>query len=135
MMERHGEEHPARGPQRGGAGGGERAILGLAGQRSVDAVLQHLVAAARELVGATYAALGTPDAKGDGFARFITAGMSDDLIDAIGSLPRTHGLLGSLLVDPSPYRSDDVGRVCSRRGRRPRRGHPRRGHRRRGHRR
>ncbi|MDQ3306037.1 MAG: GAF domain-containing protein, partial [Actinomycetota bacterium] len=84
------------------------AILGLAGPRSVDAVLQHLVIAARDLVGATYAALGTADAEGDGFSRFITAGMSDELIDAIGPLPRTHGLLGSLLVDPTPYRSEDV---------------------------
>ncbi len=84
------------------------AILGVAGERSVDAVLQHLVGAARDLVGATYAALGTPDAEGDGFGRFLTAGMSDELIDAIGPLPRTHGLLGSLLADPTPYRSDDV---------------------------
>ncbi len=84
------------------------AILGVAGERSVEAVLQHLVCAARDLVGATYAALGTPDAEGDGFSRFITAGMSDELVDAIGPLPRTHGLLGSLLVDPTPYRSDDV---------------------------
>ncbi len=84
------------------------AILGVAGEGSVEAVLQHLVGAARDLVGATYAALGTPDAEGDGFSRFITAGMSDDLIDAIGPLPRTHGLLGSLLVDPVPYRSEDV---------------------------
>jgi hypothetical protein len=66
------------------------------------------VPAARDLVGATYAALGTADAEGDGFSRFITAGMSDELIDAIGPLPRTHGLLGSLLVDPTPYRSEDV---------------------------
>lgn len=84
------------------------AILGVAGERSVEAVLQHLVIAARELAGARYAALGIPDADGDGFARFLTAGMDDDLIDAIGPLPRTHGLLGSLLVEAAPYRSDDV---------------------------
>ncbi|HEV2071204.1 MAG TPA: GAF domain-containing sensor histidine kinase [Acidimicrobiales bacterium] len=84
-------------------------ILGVAGERSVQAVLQRLVAAARDLAGARYAALGIPDAEGDGFSAFLTAGMSDEMIDAIGPLPRTHGLLGSLLVDPMPYRSDDVG--------------------------
>ncbi len=84
------------------------AILGVAGERSVDAVLQRLVVAARALAGARYAALGTPDAEGDGFSAFITSGMSDELIDAIGPLPRTHGLLGSLLVDPRPYRTLDV---------------------------
>ena len=84
------------------------AILGLAGERSVRAVLQRLVGAARDLVGARYAALGTPDAEGDGFSAFLTAGMSDELIDAIGPLPRTHGLLGTLLVDPNPFRTSDV---------------------------
>ena len=85
------------------------AILGVAGERSVEAVLHRLVAAARDLAGARYAALGIADADGDGFSVFITAGMSDELIDSIGPLPRTHGLLGSLLVDPVPFRSDDVG--------------------------
>jgi signal transduction histidine kinase len=84
------------------------AILGVAGEHSVEAVLQRLVVAARDLAGARYAALGTPDAEGDGFSAFLTAGMSDELIDAIGPLPRTHGLLGSLLVDPRPYRTNDV---------------------------
>jgi signal transduction histidine kinase len=84
------------------------AILGVAGERSVEAVLQRLVTAARDLAGARYAALGTADAEGDGFSAFLTAGMSDELIDAIGPLPRTHGLLGTLLVDPHPYRTDDV---------------------------
>lgn len=84
------------------------AVLGVAGERSVDAVLQRLVGAARELVGARYAALGVPDAEGTGFSRFITAGMSDELIEAIGPLPRAHGLLGTLLVSPNPYRTEDV---------------------------
>lgn len=84
------------------------AILGVAGERSVEAVLVRLVTAARELAGARYTALGVPDEEGTGFSRFITAGMSDQLIEAIGPLPRTHGLLGSLLASTSPYRTDDV---------------------------
>lgn len=84
------------------------AVLGVAGELSVEAVLSHLVAAARELVGARYAALGVPDEEGTGFSRFITSGMSDELVEAIGPLPRTHGLLGSLLADPTPLRTDDV---------------------------
>ena len=59
-------------------------------------MLQKLVDAARELVDARYAALGVPDGEG-GFAQFITSGMSDELIAAIGPLPRTHGLLGAML--------------------------------------
>ncbi|MBA2530228.1 MAG: GAF domain-containing sensor histidine kinase [Euzebyales bacterium] len=83
-------------------------VLAIAGELSLEPVLRKLVTAARELVGARYAALGIPDADGTGFARFITAGMSDELIDAIGPLPRTHGLLGAMLTDPAPLRTDDI---------------------------
>jgi signal transduction histidine kinase len=59
-------------------------------------------------VSAQYAAVGVPDDDGSGFAQFIHAGMSDELVEQIGPLPRTHGLLGSLLADPKPFRTDDV---------------------------
>src|ERR671910_505957 len=45
---------------------------------------------------------------GDEFARFITVGMSDELIEQLGPLPRTHGLLDAMLTDPSPYRTADI---------------------------
>jgi signal transduction histidine kinase len=82
-------------------------VLALAAEREVEPVLQRLVHAARELGGARYAALGVPDGEG-AFARFITSGMSDKLIAAMGPLPRTHGLLGAMLESPEPYRTDDV---------------------------
>ncbi len=85
------------------------AVLGVAGDLSVHTVLERLVHAARTLVSARYAAVGVPDDDGTGFAQFIHAGMSDELVDRIGPLPRTHGLLGSLLSDPEPLRTHDVG--------------------------
>ncbi|HEY0400141.1 MAG TPA: GAF domain-containing sensor histidine kinase [Acidimicrobiia bacterium] len=84
------------------------AVLGLAGEPSLEPVLERLVQAVRDLVGARYAALGIPDEEGTGFDHFITSGMSDELIDAIGPLPRTHGLLAAMLTDPEPYRTDDI---------------------------
>jgi signal transduction histidine kinase len=84
------------------------ALLGIAGDLRTDAVLQRLVEAARGLAGARYAALGVPDEDGDGFSRWISAGLTDDEIDAIGPLPRTHGLLGAALHDPAPFTSPDV---------------------------
>ena len=84
------------------------ALLGIAGDLRSDAVLERLVDAARGLAGATYAALGVPDDEGDGFSRWISAGLTDAEIDAIGPLPRTHGLLGAALYDPEPFRSEDV---------------------------
>ncbi len=34
--------------------------------------------------------------------------MSDELVAAMGPLPRTHGMLGAVLVAPGPYRTDDI---------------------------
>lgn len=83
------------------------ALIGAAGDLSLDAVLEQLVRAARQLVGARYAALGVPDEDG-GFSQFITDGMDDELIESLGPLPRTHGLLGAMLTSPVPYRTLDV---------------------------
>lgn len=77
---------------------------------SLERVLEQLAASARELVGARYAAIGIPEPEGDEFARFVTVGMSDELIARLGPLPRTHGLLDAMLVDPSPYRTPDITR-------------------------
>src|SRR3954465_2855145 len=82
-------------------------VLAIASEHEVEPVLQRLVHSARELAGARYAALGIPD--GDGaFASFITSGMSDELIAAMGPLPRTHGMLGAMLASPEPHRTDDI---------------------------
>jgi signal transduction histidine kinase len=83
------------------------AVLAVASQLSVEQVLQRLVDAARELVGARYAALGIPDGEG-GFRRFLVSGMSDELITAMGPLPRTHGMLGAMLTTSEPFRTDDI---------------------------
>src|SRR4051794_2716254 len=82
-------------------------VLAIAAEREVEPVLQRLVHAARELGGARYAALGVPDGEG-AFARFITSGMSDGLIAAMGPLPRTHGMLGAMLESPEPFRTADI---------------------------
>jgi signal transduction histidine kinase len=83
------------------------AVLAVASRRSVEEVLQQLVERARELVGARYAALGVPDGDG-GFSRFLVAGMDDELIAALGPLPRTHGMLGVMLEGADSYRTQDV---------------------------
>jgi signal transduction histidine kinase len=83
------------------------AVLAVAAQRSVDDVLQQLVECARELAQARYAALGIPDGDG-GFRRFLVAGMSDELIAAMGPLPRTHGMLGAMLTAEGAYRTEDI---------------------------
>jgi signal transduction histidine kinase len=83
------------------------AVLAVAAELSVEEVLQRLVHSARELAGARYAALGLPDGAG-GFRRFLTSGMSDDLVAALGPLPRQHGVLGAMLETAAPYRTRDL---------------------------
>jgi len=82
-------------------------VLAIASEHEVAPVLQRLVHSARELSGARYAALGIPD--GDGaFESFITSGMSDELIESMGPLPRTHGMLGAMLDSAEPHRTEDI---------------------------
>jgi len=85
------------------------AVLAVAAQRSVEDVLQQLVDSARELAGARYAALGTPDGEG-GFTRFLVAGMSDELIASLGPLPRRHGMLAAMIETSEPYMTEDIHR-------------------------
>ena len=83
------------------------AVLAVASERAVEEVLQRLVHSARELAQARYAALGLPDGEG-GFSQFLTSGMSDELVAAMGPLPRQHGLLGVMLEAPEPFRTADI---------------------------
>lgn len=83
------------------------AVLALAAERSVDAVLERLVEVARTLAGARSAALGVPDGDGS-FARFLTAGMTGEEVAAMGPLPRTHGLLGAMLESRESHRTPDI---------------------------
>jgi signal transduction histidine kinase len=83
------------------------AVRALAAEQRVGPVLRRLADAARSLVDARYAAIGVPDGEG-GFAQFIASGMTDKQWDAIGTLPRQHGLLGAMLESPEPYRTPDI---------------------------
>src|ERR1700730_10983110 len=74
---------------------------------SVRDVLQVIVRSARSLVGARYAALGVPD-EGDSFAEFVVDGISPAEQQAIGPLPRRHGMLGVLLTEGKPERLPDI---------------------------
>jgi signal transduction histidine kinase len=70
---------------------------------SLDAVLRRLVATARDVSGARYAALGVIG--GDGMLeQFLHVGMEDDTVQAIGELPKGRGVLGVLIDDPRPIR-------------------------------
>ncbi|GAA3397141.1 GAF domain-containing sensor histidine kinase [Streptomyces roseoviridis] len=83
------------------------ALLAMNRQMEVRDVLQTIVASARDLLDAEYAALGVPDDHG-GFAQFVVDGVSDEQWHAIGPLPRQHGILAAMLHKAEPERLDDV---------------------------
>jgi signal transduction histidine kinase len=83
------------------------ALLAMSRHLEVRDVLKTIVASARELLDAEYAALGVPDDHG-GFAQFVVDGVSEEQWKAIGPLPRQHGILASMLQEARPERLADV---------------------------
>ncbi|MEV7276251.1 GAF domain-containing sensor histidine kinase [Streptomyces sp. NPDC093111] len=83
------------------------ALLAMNRQMEVRDVLKTIVASARELLDAEYAALGVPDDHG-GFAQFVVDGVSEEQWRAIGPLPRQHGILAAMLHKAEPERLADV---------------------------
>ena len=84
-----------------------RANALVAGELSLPVVLRQIVGAARELVGARYAALGVLGRDGE-LEQFVHAGMDDELAARIGELPRGRGILGLLIRKPVPLRLADL---------------------------
>jgi signal transduction histidine kinase len=75
----------------------------IVGDLALPTVLRRIVDAARELVGARYAALGVISPAG-GLSEFVHSGMPDDIVSGIGHLPQGKGLLGALIDEPRPIR-------------------------------
>ena len=85
-----------------------RANALVAGELSLPVVLRQIVGAARDLLGARYAALGVLGRDGE-LEQFVHAGMGDALVAAIGELPRGRGVLGLLIREPAPIRLASLG--------------------------
>lgn len=96
----------SQGP-RSGLAAVSSALLAMSRHLEVRDVLKTIVASARELLDAQYAALGVPDDHG-GFAQFVVDGVSDEQWKAIGPLPRQHGILAAMLQEARLERLADV---------------------------
>ncbi|MFD5148720.1 GAF domain-containing sensor histidine kinase [Streptomyces sp. NPDC058401] len=96
-----------RAPRGGGLAAVSTALLAMSRRLEVRDVLRTIVASARELLDAEYAALGVPDDHG-GFAQFVVDGISEEQWRAIGPLPRQHGILAAMLHQDGPERLADV---------------------------
>ncbi|MBC8093079.1 MAG: GAF domain-containing protein, partial [Pseudonocardia sp.] len=80
-----------------------RANQMISGDLALPVLLRHIVDAARELVGARYAALGVTDHTG-GLIEFVHVGMTSETVEGIGLPPEGKGLLGALIEEPVPIR-------------------------------
>jgi signal transduction histidine kinase len=83
------------------------AVVGIGSGLDLEQALTRIVRAATTLVDARYGALGVIGGN-QRLARFITVGLSQEQIDAIGPYPQGHGLLGELIRHPVPLRSEDL---------------------------
>ena len=82
--------------------------ISLSSELRLDDLLARIVQAAREVVGARYAALGVLDTDRTMLAEFVTAGLDEAQRTAIGELPRGRGLLGALIRDARPLRLERI---------------------------
>ena len=81
----------------------------LVTEREPEVVLQKILAAAREMTGARYVALGVLNKERTELERFLTLGLDANTRLAIGDLPRGRGVLGVLIQEPRPLRLKNVG--------------------------
>jgi signal transduction histidine kinase len=85
-----------------------QAIRSLGTDLDLGVILHRLTEAAVDLVGARYGALGVLNTERTALASFITVGLTDEQRAAIGDLPKGHGILGLLIIEPEPIRLADL---------------------------
>ncbi|QES47499.1 histidine kinase [Streptomyces venezuelae] len=85
------------------------AVVSVGRELDLAQVLRRIVEAAALLVDAEYGALGVIGPDGRRLAQFLTVGLTDEEIAAIGPLPAGHGLLGEVIHHPEPLRLTDLG--------------------------
>ena len=103
LIDRAGDVQAAQGRLRGLL----RANALVVGDLSLPVVLRQIVVAARDLLGARYAALGVLGRDGE-LEQFVHDGMDEELVARIGDLPRGRGILGLLTSEPVPIRLADL---------------------------
>lgn len=80
------------------------AVVAIATDLSLPAMLRRIVQAACDLADARYGALGVLAADGDTLADIVYVGIDQERAGRIGALPLCRGVLGLLINDPRPLR-------------------------------
>jgi signal transduction histidine kinase len=84
------------------------AVMLIESDVELPALLRHIVEVACTLVDARYGALGVIDETGTSLSEFVTVGFDAQTIDLIGNLPEGAGILGLLILEPTPIRLADL---------------------------
>ncbi|WP_242587824.1 GAF domain-containing protein [Streptomyces sp. MST-110588] len=84
------------------------AVLSVGRELDLNQVLQRIVEAAALLVDAEYAALGVIGRDGKRLVQFLTVGLTEEEIAAIGPYPSGLGILGELIRHPEPLRLEKI---------------------------
>ncbi|WP_426995932.1 GAF domain-containing protein [Pseudarthrobacter sp. N5] len=85
------------------------AVVAVAEDLSLEAVLDRVVRSACQLLNARYGALGVLGEERS-LSHFITVGIDVETAGRIGPLPTGHGVLGLLISDPAPLRLHELRR-------------------------
>ncbi|HTI27298.1 MAG TPA: GAF domain-containing protein [Kutzneria sp.] len=83
------------------------AVMAVSTGLDLDATLHRIVRAATELVDAEYGALGVLGSDGK-LSNFVTIGIDEATVAAMGPLPTGHGILGKVIADPRPLRLPSI---------------------------
>jgi signal transduction histidine kinase len=75
---------------------------------SLDGVLTRALQISAEVIGARYVAIGIVASDGRTLEHFTTYGVDADLAARIGTPPRVHDILGSMMREATPIRSPDL---------------------------
>ncbi|MFI7413487.1 GAF domain-containing protein [Streptomyces sp. NPDC049627] len=84
------------------------AVLTIGSDLDLDVVLRRITESAVALVDAQYGALGVLGEEGR-IKQFITVGVDEETVRAIGHYPEGRGILGLLIREPEPLRLADLG--------------------------
>ena len=90
--------------------------VAILSHHDLEHVLQEVVDAARDVVGARYAALGVLGEDRASVAQFVTSGLDEATRQRIGDPPRGRGLLGLVIREGKPIRSADINQHPQRFG-------------------
>ena len=90
--------------------------MAINSQHALADVLQVVVDAAREVVGARYAGLGVLDTSGTALTDFVTSGLNPAARARVGNPPQGLGLLGAVIRAQRPIRIADLSRDPRRYG-------------------